>query len=40
LARGWQWWSRLDNVLNKQYETAWAYNTPGTTFWTGLRYSP
>jgi vitamin B12 transporter len=37
---GWQWWSRLDNALNKQYETAWAYSTPGMTFWTGLRYNP
>jgi vitamin B12 transporter len=40
LSHGWQWWSRLENALNKSYETAWGYNTPGTTLWTGLRYSP
>lgn len=31
---------RLNNLLNKQYETALGYNTPGINAFVGLRYSP
>lgn len=32
--------ARLNNVFDKQYETALGYNTPGFNAFVGLRYSP
>ncbi len=31
--------ARWNNVLNKDYELAYGYNTPGSNFYLGLRYS-
>ncbi|MDR1994820.1 TonB-dependent receptor [Azonexus sp.] len=32
--------ARLNNLFDKQYETARGYNTPGFNTFVGLRYSP
>lgn len=31
---------RVDNLFNKQYETAWGYANPGVSLFVGLRYAP
>lgn len=31
---------RIDNLFDKQYETAWGYANPRTTVFVGLRYAP
>lgn len=32
--------ARLDNLFDKEYETAWGYRNPGRTLFVGLRYQP
>lgn len=32
--------ARLDNLFDKEYETAWGYRNPGRTLFVGLRYMP
>ncbi|MFN3884010.1 MAG: TonB-dependent receptor domain-containing protein [Rhodocyclaceae bacterium] len=32
--------ARLDNLFDKDYETAWGYRNPGRTIFIGLRYAP
>lgn len=32
--------ARLDNLFDKDYETAWGYRNPGRTLFIGLRYQP
>ncbi len=39
-ARDWRLEARLDNVLDKAYEQAYGYNTPGRSLFVGLRYQP
>ncbi|HVC50346.1 MAG TPA: TonB-dependent receptor [Burkholderiales bacterium] len=34
------WYSRWDNIFNKQYELAQGYNTPGSNIFVGFNYSP
>lgn len=36
----WQMFLRADNVLDKNYETAYGYNTPGFGLFAGVRYLP
>lgn len=31
---------RIDNLFDKDYETAWGYRNPGTSVFVGLRYAP
>jgi len=31
---------RIDNLFDKDYETAWGYRNPGTSIFLGLRYRP
>jgi vitamin B12 transporter len=38
LAAGWTLFARLDNVLDKRYELAADYNTPGASVFAGVRY--
>jgi len=38
LAPGWTLFSRFDNVLDKHYELAADYNTPGASVFAGVRY--
>ncbi|MCP5279322.1 MAG: TonB-dependent receptor [Thiobacillus sp.] len=39
-ARDWRLEARLDNVLDKAYEQAYGYNTPGRSLFVGVRYQP
>lgn len=39
-ARNWRLEARLDNALDKGYEQAYGYNTPGRSLFAGLRYQP
>jgi len=32
--------ARLDNLFDKDYETAWGYRNPGASIFVGLRYQP
>lgn len=38
--RDWSLGARLNNVFDRQYETAWGYNQPGRELHLTLRYSP
>jgi vitamin B12 transporter len=38
LSPGWTLFARLDNALDKQYELAADYNTPGSSIFAGVRY--
>jgi vitamin B12 transporter len=38
LAPGWTLFARLDNALDKHYELAADYNTPGASLFAGARY--
>ena len=38
--RDWSLGARLNNVFDRQYETAWGYNQPGRELYVTLRYSP
>ncbi|MDQ5896198.1 MAG: vitamin transporter [Pseudomonadota bacterium] len=38
--RDWSLAARLNNVFDRQYETAWGYNQPGRELYVTLRYSP
>ena len=38
LAVGWTLFARLDNALDKHYELAAGYNTPGASIFAGVRY--
>lgn len=38
--RDWSLEGRANNLLDKQYETAWGYNTPGANVFFGVRYAP
>ena len=40
LDRDWSLEARANNLLNKQYETAWGYNTAGANLFFGVRYAP
>lgn len=40
LAREWTLLARIDNVGDKDYQVARNYNTPGRTFYLGLRWTP
>lgn len=40
LAREWELLARLDNVVDRQYQLAGGYDTPGRTFFVGLRWTP
>ena len=36
----WSVEGRANNLLDKQYETAYGYNTPGANVFFGVRYAP
>jgi vitamin B12 transporter len=40
LARDWALQARLNNLADKQYETAYGYNQPGRAFYVTLRWTP
>ncbi|MFT4193871.1 TonB-dependent receptor domain-containing protein [Ottowia sp.] len=40
LAREWTLLARIDNLGDKNYQVASGYNTPGRTFYLGLRWTP
>ncbi|MDD3326126.1 MAG: TonB-dependent receptor [Zoogloea sp.] len=40
VTRDWSLEGRANNLLDKQYETAWGYNTPGANVFFGVRYAP
>lgn len=40
LARDWQLLARIDNAGGKAYQLARGYDTPGRSFWLGLRWAP
>lgn len=39
-ARDWRVEARVDNLLDKNYEQAYGYNTPGRSLFVSLRYQP
>jgi len=39
-ARGWNVQAKLNNLANRQYETASGYNQPGRSFYVTLRWQP
>ena len=40
LTHEWAVEGRVNNLLDKQYETAYGYNTPGANVFVGVRYAP
>ncbi|HSW13254.1 MAG TPA: TonB-dependent receptor [Solimonas sp.] len=40
LGEGWSLESKLENVLDKEYQTAFGYNQQGAAFFVSLRYAP
>ena len=40
LSADWQWLARVDNLTNRDYETAKDYATGGRQFYVGLRWQP
>lgn len=40
ISKEWGLEGRINNVFNKQYELVKNFNTPGTNFFVGLRYTP
>lgn len=40
LSKTWQLQGRIENLLDKGYETAYVYNQPGRSLYVTLRYQP
>ena len=40
IANDWRIEARINNVFDKEYETAWAYAQPGMNAFVGIRYNP